>query len=293
MALKGVAPAIADLTASEKADLVHLNLPSQAAALAIDVPVVTTAHSCVSTWFQVVRGQHEPEAWAWQRDLNRRGLMRADAVVMPSQSHAALSKGVYGAIDNLHVVYNSTRIATSSPSKADFVFAAGRWWDDGKNGKVLDEAAAHVNWPVVMAGANLGPNGQYLALDHARYRGALSHAQTMDLMSKAAIVVSPSLYEPFGLLALEAARCGSALVLSDIPTYRELWDGAAIFVDPRDSEGFVAAITLLARDSGLRKSLGRQAQMSSKKFTVEAQAKAVSALYENLLSPTNPLVAVG
>jgi len=292
MALKGIAPAIGDLAVSEEVDLLHLNLPSQAAALDIDLPVLITAHSCVCTWFQAVRGHQEPDAWAWQRDLNGRGFKRARAVVMPSQSHATLSTGVYGAIDNLYVVHNATRMPASSPPKENFVFAAGRWWDDGKNGKTLDKAAAHVDWPVVMAGANLGPNGQYLALENARYRGALSHARTMDLMSKAAIVVSPSLYEPFGLVALEAARCGSALVLSDIPTYRELWDGAAIFVDPRESEGFAAAITLLAEDSDLRKALGRQAQLWSQKFTVEAQAEAISDLYVRLLSATDALVTV-
>ena len=39
-----------------------------------------------------------------------------------------------------------------------------------------------------------------------------------------------ALYEPFGLAVLEAAQAGCALVLSDIPTFRELWDGAALFV---------------------------------------------------------------
>ena len=47
------------------------------------------------------------------------------------------------------------------------------------------------------------------------------------------IFVSAARYEPFGLAVLEAAQAGCALVLSDIPTFRELWDGAALFVPRR------------------------------------------------------------
>ncbi len=46
----------------------------------------------------------------------------------------------------------------------------------------------------------------------------------------ATVFASMARYEPFGLAVLEAAQAGMRLVLSDIPTFRELWDGAAIFV---------------------------------------------------------------
>ena len=52
------------------------------------------------------------------------------------------------------------------------------------------------------------------------------------MMARTAVFVSPALYEPFGLAVLEAAQAGCALVLSDIPTFRELWDGVALFVAP-------------------------------------------------------------
>ena len=43
-------------------------------------------------------------------------------------------------------------------------------------------------------------------------------------------------YEPFGLAVLEAAQAGMRLVLSDIPSFRELWDGAATFVASRRAD---------------------------------------------------------
>jgi glycosyltransferase involved in cell wall biosynthesis len=288
-ALRDVPDLIAEMARSENVDLIHLNLPSQAACLNVRKPVVVTAHSCVCTWFEAVRGHGIPNNWQWQLELNRTGFGRADTVLMPSESHAALSQQVYGPIDRLQVVFNATRVPPAADPKSEFVFAAGRWWDDGKNGTVLDAAAPQLGWPLVMAGSNQGPSGQYLPLRNVEHRGELDHTATMALMRDAAIVVSPSLYEPFGLAALEAARTASALVLADIPTYRELWDGVALFADPHDPDSFAEAINLLARNTDLCRTLGRQAQVRSLTFTPEMQAAAVSAVYRQILSPTQAI----
>ena len=72
----------------------------------------------------------------------------------------------------------------------------------------------------------------------------------------AGIVVSASRYEPFGLAALEGARSGAPLVLSDIATYRELWRGAALFFNPQDPDDLARCINRLARDEKLRAEMG-------------------------------------
>lgn len=281
-ALAAVPRLIDKVAQRERVDLLHLNLPSQAADVSFDGPVVAVAHSCTSTWFRAVRGSETPAGWAWQHALNRRGFAAADAVLAPSASHAALMRIVYGPIAGLAVVYNASRVADHIGQRQDYAFAAGRWWDDGKNGAVLDAAAPFTYWPLMLAGANAGPNGQFLPLENVHHRGALSHDETMALMRRAGIVVSPSLYEPFGLAALEAARSASPLVLADIPTYRELWEDAAIFADPRDPRAFAEAINRLARDSAMRRHLGRQAQARSHSFGIRAQAEAVLHIYRRL-----------
>ena len=282
---------LSDLALRHSVDLLHLNLPSHAARITAELPLVTMSHSCVASWFAAVRGSGLPEAWAWQKRLNRLGFDRADLVLAPSRSHAATLTRTYGAIHDLAVVYNASRNACSVSAKENFVFAAGRWWDEGKNGAVLDRAAADIGWPVVMAGACEGPNGQRVAIMHAVHEGELSHDRTMRLMSKAAIVVSPSVYEPFGLVALEAARAGAALVLADIETYRELWEGVALFADPGDPAAFAEAVNRLTEDAKLRADLGRRAQLRSADFTVEAQRDAVLAAYRRVMSGSDRLTA--
>src|SRR5947199_312178 len=88
---------------------------------------------------------------------------------------------------------------------------------------------------------------------------ALHRACVESAQHRAAIFASPALYEPFGLTVLEAAAAGCALVLSDIPSFRELWSGAAVFVDPADSESLHRALRDLSADDHQRVGLQRAA----------------------------------
>ncbi len=272
-------------------ELAHLNLPSQACGLNLNIPVLVVSHSCVVTWFAGVRQSEVPADWMWQYNRNRAGFDAADAVVAPSHAHADMLRKSYGHIDGLGVVYNGTRPVQAVAAKENQVFSAGRWWDDGKNGALLDAAAPHTIWPVIMAGSQRGPNGQYRPLQHVRYLGELPHGEVMQWMARSAIVASSSLYEPFGLAPLEAAQAGAALVLADIPTYRELWDGAAVFAPANDAEAFAAALNCVAGDDALREELALKARERSTRFTLQAQAAAMQSIYQHLLQPVAALEA--
>jgi glycosyltransferase involved in cell wall biosynthesis len=289
-ALHEVGPALLSIARDWDADLLHLNLPSQAAAITDRVPIVVAAHSCIATWWMSVKGDALPPAWCWQQPLNRRGLRRADAVMVPTASHGDALVRAYGPVERLVVVPNSTGMDGAAP-KEPIVLAAGRWWDEGKNAHTLDEAAALSRWPVVMLGSLAGPNGQSRSLRHAVFGGELPHEATRGYMRRAAIFVSAALYEPFGLAVLEAAASGAALILSDIPTYRELWDEAALFVASRDAKGFAAAINDLVDNASLRDLLGKCARGRAAAFTVERQTDLTRRVYAEALAARQPIAA--
>src|SRR5207248_1112890 len=96
------------------------------------------------------------------------------------------------------------------------------------------------------------------------------------------VFASAALYEPFGLAVLEAASAGCALVLSDIPTFRELWEGAATFVDPMDAEGFACAIEDLIGDTAFRVERGSKARATARRYTPERMANHMAAIYRAL-----------
>ncbi|WGF90844.1 glycosyltransferase family 4 protein (plasmid) [Marinivivus vitaminiproducens] len=291
--LSAVPDSLARAAGEHGVDLLHLNLPSQAADLVTDRPVVVASHSCLATWWRAVRGEPLPAAWGRQAGLTQAGLERADAVVVPTRAHADAVRACYGMAIGMDVVSNAVvpQPEIEDAAKEPFVVAAARWWDDGKNVGLIDRAAADAEWPVVLAGALTGPDGRVVDVGNVRALGAQPGDEVRRLMARAEILVSPSLYEPFGLAALEAASAGSALVLSDIPTYRELWNGAARFVDPADPSGLALALNELAHAPQQRASLQQAASQRAHRLSIRRQAKAMAAVYERAAASQRPSLA--
>jgi glycosyltransferase involved in cell wall biosynthesis len=278
--LAGIAPVIEEVAEREGVDLLHLNLPSQACGLSRKRPVAVASHSCVVTWWAAMRRDRLPESWRAARERNRRGFDAADIVIAPSGSHAEALERAYGPIDDLDVVYNAA-VADDAPCepKQYFALAAGRWWDEAKNAAALDAAAALASTGMRLAGPTLAPNGEEFGIRHAHPLGEIPAAEVRALMRRAAIFASPARYEPFGLAILEAGMSGCALVLSDIPTFRELWDGAAVFVSPDDPAALALAIDWLADNPDHAARWGARAADRARGFTLEAQVSRMLDVY--------------
>lgn len=289
--LAGVPETVARHAGDSRADLLQVNVPSQAAGIDVDIPVVAASHSCVASWFQVVRGTDLPASWRWQRDLTGAGLAAARAVVTPSEAFARILACCYPGLGPVTVVPNATATPPSTKARKSPAYAAARWWDEGKNAGTLDAAAGLFPHPVLAAGSTTGPDGQQVAFRHVRPLGQLEQAAMHDLAASAELFISTSLYEPFGLAALEAARHGAGLVLSDIPTYREIWEDAALFAEPRDPADFAAALDHLTKDATLRGSLRKVAADRAAAFSVSAQARRMRDLYSSLIPKHEPVGA--
>ncbi len=148
------------------------------------------------------------------------------------------------------------------------MLTAGRLWDEGKNLAVLDRAAARLPVAVEAAGPLEGPNGARIALHHTVALGTLDAAALRAKLAERPVFASTALYEPFGLSVLEAAQAGCALVLSDIPTFRELWGDAALFVPPHDDRAVAAAVLRLLGDRADRAERAALSRARAARFTV-------------------------
>jgi glycosyltransferase involved in cell wall biosynthesis len=190
--------------------------------------------------------------------------------------------------DRVAVVRNTLAVPRANSAQPvpgkPFVFAAARWWDAAKNFAALDAAAALAPWRVVAAGPVVGPDGSRVEARHVHALGPCDRSTVAALMARAGIFASPSLYEPFGLATLEAAQAGCALVLSDIPTYRELWDGAAAFASPRDPRAFGLELARVAAHEPLRGELAARATRRARRFDIGRQAEAMLAVYAGAIA---------
>ncbi|HEX2248884.1 MAG TPA: glycosyltransferase family 4 protein, partial [Gemmatimonadales bacterium] len=164
-------------------------------------------------------------------------------------------------------------------------FAAGRLWDPAKNLAALEAAAPGLTWPIYVAGEPRHPNrGESVCASHLNLLGHLPARSVAAWLRKASIYAFPARYEPFGLSVLEAALAGCALVLGDIPTLRELWDGAAVFVSPDQPDTLHVAIDGLINDPGLRHALSMRARRRALTLTPRRMALGYLAAYEDLLT---------
>jgi glycogen synthase len=164
------------------------------------------------------------------------------------------------------------------------VLASGRLWDEAKNVAALAAAAPGLPWPVEVAGDLEHPDGGVAAYTNLRLLGPLPPAEMARRFGTAAIYAAPARYEPFGLAILEAAAAGCALVLGDIASLRENWDGAALFVAPDRPADLRAAIAGLIAAPEERSRLAAVARRRARSFTLHRMAQAYAALYRDMMS---------
>jgi glycosyltransferase involved in cell wall biosynthesis len=279
-----VGAAIRGLARGGRADLVHLNSPALASGGGFSAPVVGACHSCLATWWSAVKRGPMPPDFRWRTQMTWQGMLACDALVAPTRAFAREVGQAYE-IPAPHVVWNGREAADapppSSPREA-LVLTAGRLWDEGKNIAVLDQAAGLCAAPVHAAGPLEGPNGAAAQLRHADPLGRLSAQEMSAWLARAPVYASSALYEPFGLGVLEAAQAGCALVLSEIPTLRELWHGAAVFIDPRDPVAYARTFDRLLEEEAERRSLASRARARAQRYGAAQMSAGVLDLYARL-----------
>src|SRR5262245_9894707 len=270
-------------------DLVHLN-DYVHGALAWNLPLLIAGHSCVFSWWQAVHGRLPPARWNRYRAEVKRGLNAANHVVAATTTMTDSLNELYGPFASIGVIPNGRdpdhfRVGKKLP----IILSAGRLWDPAKNIDALVGIADRLPWPLYLAGENRsevrGSNASSLNGTPTRsltYLGHLPFKDLADRMAQASIFVMPARYEPFGMTVLEAAFSGCALVLGDIPSLRENWEGAAIFVNAGNPGQIQEALEELIRDSRHLLDLAQRARQRAEQFTAERMAAGYVQTYEAL-----------
>jgi glycosyltransferase involved in cell wall biosynthesis len=264
-------------------ELAHLSEPVFA-ALDWRVPSLAVGHSCVLSWFRAVRGMPAPPGWDRYRRAMTAGFRRAGTVAAPTRAMLAELARHYG-VRSGTVIPNGRDPSRFAPvRKQPVILTAGRLWDPAKNVAALAEAAGGLPWPVLAAGDVRAPAGDAQQMDGLRLLGPLDPDAMADQFARAALYALPARYEPFGQTILEAALAGCALVLGDIASLRELWDGAALFVAPDDPAALRAALALLIHDSSRRESLAARARARAAEYSPHRMVRGYLDLYASLLA---------
>jgi len=127
-------------------------------------------------------------------------------------------------------------------------------------------------------------DGQRLA-DRVHFLGAVSDEQQDQIYAQCDIVVVPSRFESFGLIALEAMMFAKPIVSCDVGGIREIIEhgDSALLVAPGDADALGEALAALCRDPDLRQRLGHRGRaVYDERFTARLMVDRINRYYDRL-----------
>ncbi len=317
-ALKVFSADLSMADATGGADLVHshtwyANLGGHLAGLLHGIPHVATVHSLepLRPWkAEQLGGGYALSSWA-----ERTALASAAAVVAVSDGMRSDVLSVYPEIspERVHVIRNGIDTVQYAPDpgtdvlikhgvdpERPYVIFVGRITRQ-KGVPVLLRAAASLDPSaqlVLCAGAadtvELGKEVSDLVAGLQASRSGvlwipemLPKTEVIQLLTHALAFVCPSVYEPLGIVNLEAMACSTAVVASRVGGIPEVVDGGVtgLLVPPEDPASLADALNLLLRDPGRAEAMGQAGrERAVTEFSWDTVAAQTSALYESLVS---------
>jgi alpha-maltose-1-phosphate synthase len=291
----------------------YANLAGHIGGLLHGIPHVVTTHSLEPQrpWkAEQLGGGYALSSWA-----EKVSIEGAAAVIAVSEGMRADVLSNYPAVDpaKVHVVYNGIDAEQYSPdpatdvlerygvdtSKPSVVFV-GRITRQ-KGVPVLLRAAAHLDPEVQLvlcAGApdtpELGAEVAGLVEELRKTRsgviwlsGMLSKREVIQLLSHSTLFACPSVYEPLGIVNLEAMACGTAVVASKVGGIPEVVaDGeTGLLVPPDDPDALAESINALTRDRDRAKAMGTAGrERAQSQFDWGKIARQTAELYESTVA---------
>ena len=151
---------------------------------------------------------------------------------------------------------------------------------------------------LLVVGGPSGPDGnaelarvQQLAHDlgvaaNVQFVPPQPHTRLADFYRAADVCIVPSRAESFGLVALEAAACGTPVVAASVGGLRSLVDDGAtgFLVDDRDPAAYAAPVAMLLDDPELAAEIGAIASARSRKYSWSITAARLRRLYGDLVA---------
>ena len=118
--------------------------------------------------------------------------------------------------------------------------------------------------------------------ERVRVVGYVDEPDLVALYSGAQFSVYASLFEGFGLPIIESMACGTPVITSNTSCMPEISGGAALLVEPTDTQEIMQAIVELSNNQQLRLELKRKGIVNSEKFCWKNAASQMQDIYRSV-----------
>jgi len=154
--------------------------------------------------------------------------------------------------------------------------------------KVIKKEKGEFNYKLVLGGKKGWLGGEYKQIAYdlglekdVKFLGYVKGDNMKDLFTHCEFFVMPSLYEGFGTTVLEAMASKVPILVSDIPTLRELLGDKAVFCNPVDTFDITNKMKQLINDPS-DKQMIEEGYKIAKEFSWDKCAKETLKIYEKL-----------
>ncbi len=273
-----------ELEARHQPDVIHLNGYSHG-VLPWRAPLLIVAHSCVLSWWRAVKGADAPAARERYRSQIAAGLRGADLVIAPSGAMLDSLRHHYGSLPPARVIYNARDPAAFRPAPR-----SGSSWrrdDFGTKRRTFRrwmKSPRRCRGRFTLPATAVGPMAAPSSLTTPASSVVCPPGHFRSGWGGRRFSAHPARYEPFGLSVLEAGLSRCALVLGDIPSLREIWGDAAVFVPPADPHAIHVAVRSLIDDPMRRELFAMRALARARTYAPPAMARDYLAVYRQLLT---------
>ena len=253
------------LARAHGADLIHHPLPAYGRLARL--PQVITIHDLA---FERLPDMFDRSFRSYAHRAHRAAARAAAAVICVSRTTAADVCELWGVAPDRIVIAPHGPGQTLPPSpvqraREHFLYVG----DDEPRKNLLVLLAAYEEYrdlepepaPLVLAGSATAIGAG------VREEQKLSAQRLGELYAGALALVHPSLYEGFGLTALEAMSAGAPVLAADVPGLRETCRDAALYADPHSPSSFAAAMMQLAREPTVRDELAERGRRLAAEFS--------------------------
>jgi len=122
----------------------------------------------------------------------------------------------------------------------------------------------------------------YVNKKGVKFLGYVNGEELNRLYRNATAYINPSLYEGFGIPLIEAMSQECAVVVSDIPAFKEVCGDAALYFNPTDIEDMRRQMNRIMHDEDLRQQLAEKGIGQVKLFSWEQSAQTIKRIIESL-----------
>jgi glycosyltransferase involved in cell wall biosynthesis len=289
-------------------DLVHST--GNVLPLLLRVPSVVTLHDL--QYLEYPRN-FSPLRRAYLRLVVPASVRRASAVIADSEfAKSSICRLLGTAGDKIHVVHLggiTEDLTSSSATRVDveqkfqltrpFFLSVGSSLPHKNLPRLIEafaEVAADIPYDLVIVGENfsykqlleqcIGAAG-LSGTGRVRLLGFVSRADLISLYRHAEAYVFPSLYEGFGIPALEAMDCGCPVLAARCTSLPEVIGEAGLLFEPTDVHDIARCLKTFYHDPAIRISLIEKGSRRAKEFSWERMARETLHVYEQLASTQN------